>query len=85
MNAKLTLTIDPEIIIKAKGYASHKGRSLSELVENYFKSLVQDAPSTAKEELTPSVKSLMGSIKTPKKFDYDYKKILKEQKAKRHG
>lgn len=85
MNAKLTLTMDPQIISKAKGYASHKGRSLSELVENYFKTLVQETTSARKEELTPSVKSLLGSFKTPKKFDYDYKKILKEQKTKKHG
>lgn len=27
-----------------------------------------------KEEFSPKVKSLMGSFKTPKNFDFDYKK-----------
>jgi predicted HicB family RNase H-like nuclease len=39
MNAKLTLTIEQEVIEKAKKYAKQKGRSLSDLVENYFKTI----------------------------------------------
>ncbi len=37
MNKKLTLTIEQELISRAKKYAKDKGRSLSDLVENYFK------------------------------------------------
>lgn len=77
MTTKLTLTLDDKVIQGAKRYARAKGRSVSELVESYFKSLTEpnNEPS---EELTPFVKSLLGSFKAPK--DFDYKKILKEEK-----
>ena len=39
MNTKLTLSLDKEIIEQAKIYAKGTGRSLSEMVESYFKSL----------------------------------------------
>ena len=37
MNTKLTLNVDSELVQKAKSYAKDKGRSLSDLVESYFK------------------------------------------------
>lgn len=80
MNTKLTLTIDNDVILKAKGYAYSKGHSLSDLVENYLKSLVA---SNTPAEITPNVKSLMGSFKAP--ADFDYKKILQEERIKKHG
>jgi len=42
MNTKLTLTIEQTLIEKAKEYAKAKGRSLSDIVENYFKAIVKD-------------------------------------------
>ena len=72
MDTKLTLTIDKQVISKAKRYAKTSGRSLSDLVENYLKNLT----STDKGDLdiSPRVKSLMGSFRVPK--DFDYKKEL---------
>ena len=40
MNTKLTLTIEQAIIEKAKFYAKEKGRSLSDIIENYLKVLI---------------------------------------------
>ena len=77
MTTKLTLTLDDKVIRGAKRYARAKGRSVSELVESYFKSLT-NLNNESSEELSPSVKSLMGSFKAPKNFDY--KKILKQEK-----
>ena len=37
MNTKLTLTIEQTIIERAKKYANNKGRSLSDIIENYLK------------------------------------------------
>jgi hypothetical protein len=79
MTTKLTLTLDDKVIEGAKQYARDKGRSVSELVESYFKSLT-DSRRTA-SELSPTVKSLMGSFKAPANFDY--KKILKEEKRRK--
>jgi len=40
MTQKLTLKLADEVIRKAKRYARDKGQSLSELVEHYFRSLI---------------------------------------------
>jgi hypothetical protein len=80
MTTKLTLTLDDKVIQGAKRYARAKGRSVSELVESYFKSLTELSHEPS-EELTPSVQSLLGSFKAPK--DFDYKKILKEEKQRK--
>jgi len=72
MNTKLTLTIEQSIIKKAKQYAKGKGRSLSDIIENYLKAITNKSESEI--ELTPIVKSLKGSFKAPE--DFDYKKEL---------
>ena len=77
MTTKLTLTLDDKVIERAKRYARKKGRSVSELVESYFKSLTEPGNESA-DELTPTVKSLMGSFKAPKNLDY--KKELRNAK-----
>ena len=42
MNTKLTLTIEDDVIKKAKSYARSKGRSLSDIIENYLKAVIND-------------------------------------------
>ena len=69
MNTKLTLTIEQTIIEKAKRYANEKGRSLSDIVENYLKAITKN-DNTENIDLTPIVKSLKGTIKAPENFDY---------------
>jgi hypothetical protein len=81
MITKLTLTLDDKVIEGAKRYAKAKGRSVSELVESYFKSL-SDPKSNQSDELSPTVKSLMGSFKAPR--DFDYKKVLRNEKQSKH-
>lgn len=83
MDTKLTLTIEQSLIKKAKRYAQSKGRSLSDLVESYFKILAEENSGDNEIELTPAVKSLLGSFKAPE--DFDYKKILQEEIIKKHG
>jgi predicted HicB family RNase H-like nuclease len=43
MGTKLTLTVEKEVIERAKSYAKSNGRSLSELVENFLESITQFA------------------------------------------
>lgn len=81
MIAKLTLTVEKEIIESAKIYAKLNGRSLSGLIENYLKALVNKEHSD--ENFSPKVKELMGSIKMPK--DFDYKKELSEAIYKKYS
>ncbi|HEY5511445.1 MAG TPA: DUF6364 family protein [Prolixibacteraceae bacterium] len=69
MNTKLTLTIEQSIIEKAKKYANEKGRSLSDIIENYLKAITREDHNES-IELTPIVESLKGSFKAPKNMDY---------------
>ena len=69
MNTKLTLTIEETVIIKAKNYARTKKSSLSRLIENYLKAVTNEDITNGKET-TSIVKSLQGSFKAPKDFDY---------------
>jgi cobalamin biosynthesis Mg chelatase CobN len=68
MNNKLTLTIEEEVIKKAKEYSKQKGRSLSELIENYLQ-LITSSDNQTSIELTPKIKKLKGSIKLEKDFN----------------
>jgi hypothetical protein len=69
MTTKLTLTIEQSILKKAKRYVRKRERSLSDLIENYLKTLTnEDIPD--EKELTPIVKSLKGSFKLPNNFNY---------------
>ena len=76
MNTKLTLTIEQTTIEKAKKYANSKGRSLSDIVENYLKAITKEDDDES-IELTPIVQSLKGTFKAPKNIDY------KEELSKR--
>ncbi len=68
MNTKLTLTIEQSIIEKAKSYAKEKGRSLSDIIENYLKAITTEKRIV--EDISPLVNSLRGSFKSPESFDY---------------
>jgi len=81
MRTKLTLTIEQDVIKVAKIYAKEKGKSLSELIENYLKILTIKMSSDVK--LSPRVKKLKGSIKLP--IGFDYKKALAEELSKKYS
>lgn len=70
MNTKLTLVLEQEIIQKAKDYAKQKNRSLSNIIENYLKSLTKEDIKKETVKVSPIVKSLRGSFKLPNNFDY---------------
>lgn len=68
MTTKLTLTVEKSVIENAKKYAKGTQRSLSEIVQKYLESLVEESD---KSELSPKIKKLAGSLKLPENFDYD--------------
>ena len=85
MPKKLTLSINETIIDEAKKYAKSQGRSLSNLIEEYLKSLTKKKKSLKEDdyEISPLVKSLWGSVKTlPENTDYE--DILKDEILKKH-
>ena len=81
MNTKLTLTIEQSIIEKAKKYANEKGRSLSDIIENYLKVITKE-DNHESIELTPIVKSLKGSFKASKNLVY--KKELSKRLSEKY-
>jgi hypothetical protein len=60
METKLTLKLDQAVIKSAKKYAENNNRSLSKLVEDYFKNLSSE--NTQEEEYPPLIKKLSGII-----------------------
>ncbi|KPQ18879.1 MAG: toxin-antitoxin system antidote component [Algoriphagus marincola HL-49] len=74
MNTKLTLTLEKDVIEKAKEYAAQQGQSLSSLVENYFKLLVlekkEDSVKKERKPLPESFLKLEGCLKHEGEFDY---------------
>jgi len=81
MDTKLTLSIDKEIIERAKEYARNKNTSLSNLIENYLVSVTK-ASSSRDNEITPLVKSLSGVLNLS---EIDSKKSYSDYLNKKYG
>ena len=82
MTTKLTLTLKKEVIEQAKVYAADNGRSLSEMVENYFKYLTISGTEEGTSKASERVSQLRGIIKVAE--DFDYKRELQEEILKKH-
>jgi hypothetical protein len=80
MTTKLTLTIDDSVILLAKKYAKNKGKSLSDIVENYLMTLT--TKDNKDESISPKILKLMGTIELPE--DFDYKKSLTSGLTKKY-
>lgn len=62
MDTKLTLRLDKKVIDRAKKYAIDHNKSLSKVVENYLKSIVEKE---GEMEISPFVKSMSTGSKLP--------------------
>jgi hypothetical protein len=80
MTTKLTLTVEKDIIEKAKIYAQKTGRSLSELIESHLDTLVHEKKDMSK--ISPRLRKIVGSVKLPKGFDE--KKELRKALEKKY-
>lgn len=77
MDIKLTLKLDEEVIRNAKKAARNEERSLSRMVEDYFRSLnVVREPSTP---YTALVRELSGIIDEENVRDVDYTAYLEKK------
>jgi len=81
MDSKLTLSVDKSLAEKAKLYARSQGRSLSDLVESYFKLLTTDTEESGLE-VSSKLKAMKGALKVSDK--YDYKKELSDSLSKKY-
>ena len=80
MDSKLTLKLNTHVINKAKRYAGKNGKSLSQLVENFFKRLTTE-PGSREHRAPPIVSRLKGAAKTSKPIptNDDYAAYLEEK------
>lgn len=79
MKARLNLTIDNTLLENIKGYALKQQTSISELVENYFKSITK--PSKRKNIISMVEKLDKPVIDT----QADLKELYYQDKAKKYG
>jgi len=78
VNTKLTLRLDDQLISKAKRYSDRSGKSVSQLVADFFSAMDADAdiPGT---EISPRVRSLRGAFKGSTVTEEDYRRYLEEK------
>lgn len=79
MTTKLTLTVEKEIIEKSKSFAKKTGTSLSNIVENYLASIVEEKQDT---QVSEKLSKIVGKVKLPDSFDED--RELREYLEKKH-
>ena len=77
MRAKLTLSIDGELLKRTRAYARTSGKSLSQLVSGYFATLPYQADKA--QPLTPIVRSLRGVLSGSELDEEDYRRYLEEK------
>ncbi len=70
MNTKLTLSLDKNVITRAKMYARHKNKSLSQIIEDYLKTIPVDEVETNFIKEIPVTRSLAGILKGKEEFDF---------------
>lgn len=77
MKTKLTLKLDQSVIQSAKKYAETNNRSLSKLVEDYFKNLISD--NKAQKQYSSLVEELSGVISETDLKNLDYVSYLEKK------
>lgn len=78
MQTKLTLRLEEHLIEQAKSYAAQAGKSLSQVVADYFK-ILTSAKSRTSSPSAPITQSLRGLLRESKLDEKDYKKYLEEK------
>lgn len=76
MNTKLTLRLDDRLISSAKRHSAESGRSISQLVADFFTLIEIEA---GEVEATPRVRSLRGVLAGSSLDSSDYKRHLEEK------
>jgi hypothetical protein len=77
MRTKLTLRLEEDLIKRAKRYSSESGKSVSQLVADYF--LLIDQASLAQGELAPKSRSLYGALAGAVLTEADYRDHLERK------
>ena len=76
MQTKLTLRLEESLIRQAKHYAREHGRSLSQVVADYFQMLTRQSQES---EIPPITRSLVGMLESERLEVDEYKRHLEEK------
>ena len=77
MHTKLTLRVDNELVDTAKVEASRRGKSVSQMVGEFFDSLTKQRG--GHKNAPPVTASLVGVLKSANASESAYKKHLREK------
>jgi hypothetical protein len=77
MNTKLTLRLDDRLIHRAKHAAEKRGKSVSQMVADYFDSLDGKAQTTS--DYPPITSMLLGSLRGKSVSKEDYQRHLRDK------
>jgi hypothetical protein len=81
MQTKLTLRLESQLIEQAKEHAKQQGKSLSQVVADYFAAFAPGSQirHSKNKKTAPITQSLTGILKQSKLDEKDYKKYLEEK------
>lgn len=68
--SKLTLSVDDEVVLRAKRYAKQHRASVSEMVEAYLNAVASPRVGPGVKKDTPILRSLRGILKRADPKDY---------------
>lgn len=71
MHTKLTLRLDDGLIESAKRYSARSGKSVSQIVADYF-AVIKNERMSEGHDLTPVVRTLKGLLKNRGVSEADY-------------
>ncbi|MBW7907697.1 MAG: antitoxin [Kiritimatiellae bacterium] len=77
MNTKLTLRLDEGLINRAKRAAEKRGKSVSQMVSEFFDSLDAGTPKTP--SYPPITSALLGSLRGKSMTREDYRRHLRDK------
>jgi hypothetical protein len=81
MKTRLNITIEENLLDKVKAYAAKQNSSVSQLVEDYFKTITRRS---RKKSLLDIIDELpKPKVNLPK--DFDFKEEYYKQRAKKYG
>ena len=78
MKKRLTLTIDADLIQRAKRHSQKRGKTLSQTVEDYF-ALMDEPIDIDEAKLPPKVRSLVGILEGSGLDEQDYYEYLERK------
>lgn len=83
-STKLTLSMEPEIVNRAKQYAKKRQISLSKLIQDYLDEVSRNKPE-AEDNISADVLSITGILKDKFPNDVDLKEVRYQYLKEKYG